>query len=161
MYTNGGESKETFPYELVQSYDVLERVTELPEKSKFWSTLKKKNVTDEEYEECRKIWDSLPKPRNLLAFMQHYCIQDSVITLKAAKNMAKVYFDEFEGIDVYKTCLSILSFKLRYLFDGLQRVHPTVRFGLMDEDQANLHQELFKSICAAYRWLENGSQKRT
>ena len=59
--------KGVFPYEYIDSFERFNE-TKLPEKEKYYSTLSKKDITDEEYEFAKEVWSKF-KLKNLGEFM--------------------------------------------------------------------------------------------
>lgn len=59
--------------------------------------------------------------------------------------MASIMYKDL-GIDIWKECLSLPGVTLKYLFSRLHQNHPTARFGLFAEKQADLCQQFYKSM---------------
>lgn len=92
------QTKGMWPYEWFTNIDQLEQ-TFLPDKASFFSTMKQKNITDEDYEYIKSVWRENGF-RNMRDYLIWYNDLDVYPFLSAAQKM----FDHFKGmkIDMFK-----------------------------------------------------------
>lgn len=130
-----------YPYEKIRSYADLTVVREFPPISEFFSTLKNENVSESEYINAKAIYDAMPV-KTLLSFLKLYNAVDVTSFLEASVKMAQVFWDDMK-IDVFKDCISLPSVTNKFIFSKLNELHPCSRFGLFEQPQLDLCQELY------------------
>ena len=131
-------SKGQFCYEYIDS---LERLDEtLPPHEKFYSKLKRKNISKEEYEDCCNVWKQL-KMKTLRDFLRYYMLLDTVPFLEALNNQVKIYADF--GIDFLKVAVSAPGISSYFAF---KRLDPTIFFSLTSERFKDIHSKLRSSL---------------
>mgnify|MGYP006375582401 FL=1 len=129
------ESKGFFPYEYMTSLSQLKE-TSLPPHSAFYSSLKKSNITEEEYAFCEKVWTD----QNMTTFedfLVWYNNLDVAPFLLALQKQADFY--STLGVDIFKQAISVPGVTLRYLFKSIPR---DTYFSLFNEKQKDVHQLL-------------------
>ena len=106
------ESKFFFPYEYFTDLDVLDEVS-LPPHNKFYSTLKNKNISLDEYEYCKKQW-TVKGMQNMRDYLIYYNSLDVGPAMEAIdKHMSLLYK---LGIDPLKESFTISGVAFQYLF---------------------------------------------
>ena len=69
--------KGVYPYEYFDTFETFNE-TKLPEKEKYYSTLSKRDITDEEYEFAKEVWEKF-KLKNLGELHDLYMNTDVMI----------------------------------------------------------------------------------
>ena len=129
------EQKGFFPYEWMTSLDKLE-VTSLPPHDAFYSTLKKSNITEEEYQLCQQTWNA-NKMTTMKDFLIWYNNKDVEPMLEAIEKMCQYYKDL--KVDMFKDGISVPGLTLKIMFDGL-----TDYFTIPDDKNKDLY-DLYKT----------------
>ena len=125
------EKKGHFCYEYLNHPDKLKETT-LPSHASFYSTLKGKNITEEEYREVQETWES-ENMTCLQDLLVSYNKQDVRGFVVAVERMQSYYFAK--GIDIFKDTLSVPGVARILLYRGaLQEGAYFPRFGEQDED---------------------------
>ena len=109
---NVEESKFFFPYEYLTSIGKLSETT-LPPHSAFYSSLKQKNISNEEYELCKVIWEK-NKMKTLKDFLIYYNTMDVAPGLKAIDRHMELLYKL--NVDPLKETFSISGVAFLYLF---------------------------------------------
>lgn len=148
------EPKGYFCYEYVTSLDVLKE-TRLPPHPSFYSTLKKENITKDEYAYCQSIWIQ-NRMSTLKDFLVWYNNKDVVPFLRALQTQIDMY--STLGVDLLKDGISVPGITLKYLF---KTISPGVYFSLFDSKRAYLHQLLRQNMVGGpsiifHRYHEKG-----
>ena len=125
-------TKGHFPYEYM---DRLERLddTALPSKQAFFSRLKNKGISDEDYASCQKAWRDNAMT-TLRDFLVWYNNRDVVPFLQAIDRQFAFY--EQRGIDMFKQGISVPGLTLLYLFNDLPE---KTYFTIFNEKNKDLH----------------------
>lgn len=97
------ESKGFFPYEYLTNADKLLE-TKFPPHSAFYSSLKGKNITEEEYLYCLDVWRR-EKMKTMEDFLIWYNNLDVGPFVEAAQRLQKFYFAR--GIAVFKVAMTV------------------------------------------------------
>ena len=124
-----------FPYEWMNNVDKLNAKT-LPGHEHFFSTLKNKNITTEDYAYCQKIWEE-EQMTTMKDYLTWYNNRDVVPFLEALEKQFSFYSQL--GVDMFKDGFSVPGLTLKYLF---KTSHST--FCLFDKKNSDLH-DLIKS----------------
>ena len=139
------EKKSHWPYEYIDSLSRLEE-TQLPPHEAFYSSLKKSNISAEEYAECQEVWARNPKTekpmKNLWELLEYYNNNDVQPFLSAIDEQSRFFSDR--SIDMFKDGIGIPGLTLRYLFKTLPS--EDIYFSLFGEDQAYLHTLLRENL---------------
>ena len=130
-------TKGFLPYEWLDSLDRLES-TELPPHEAFYSSLKKTNISEDDYAYCQQVWQD-NKMTTFRDFLTWYNNRDVGPFLEALEKQSAFYQER--GIDMLKAGISVPGLTLRYLF---QRLPHDTYFTLFDEKNSDLH-DLLKS----------------
>ena len=101
-----------FPYDYMISLDKL-KDTELPPHSAFYSLLKQTNISSDEYEYCKQVWDK-NNMSTMANFLAWYNNNDTMPFLEAIEKQSRVY--ENKNICMFKDGVSVPSRATRYLF---------------------------------------------
>ena len=88
--------KLAFPYEFITNKEVL-KMTELPPIEKFYSSLKEKTVTQEEYNHAQQFW-KVHNCKNLGSFAIKYCHTDSLLSSAVFFDLRDWFYD-WSGLD--------------------------------------------------------------
>ena len=104
------ENKGFFPYEWVDSLEKLEE-EQLPPHSAFYSSLKNKNITEEEYSYCQEVWRE-KKMRSMRDFLTWYNNLDVTPFIEALNKM-KTFWQGY-GIDMFKDCISLPGIAMKF-----------------------------------------------
>ena len=126
------ESKLVFPYEYLDSVEKLDD-RELPPFEAFYSHLKKSNISRDQYEECKQIWDE-HNMETLEDFLKFYNERDVFPFMQALEKQVDYY--QQLGLDMLKDAIGIPGLTLRYLFKTLPE---GVIFSLCGKKQSYLH----------------------
>ena len=106
------ESKFFFPYEYFTDLSILEE-TALPTHEKFFSSLKKTNISNEEYQLCLDTWNQR-KMQTMKDYLKYYNSLDVKPAMEAIDKHMKLLHDL--GIDPLKECFTISGVAFQYLF---------------------------------------------
>ena len=126
------QTKGYFPYEWVDGLDKLEE-TSLPPHAAFYSSLKNKNITNEEYQYCQQVWED-KEMSTFKDFLVWYNNLDVVPFLEAVEKMSQ--FWQERKIDMFKDGVSVPGLTLKYLFSYLP---PQTYFSLCDKANSDLY----------------------
>jgi hypothetical protein len=127
------ENKGFFCYEWFDAVEKLDHPS-LPPHSAFYSTLKERNISPEEYAFCQDVW----REYNMSSFKQFltwYNDKDVGPFVKAVENLQKFYFERH--IDLFKTSISVPGTARRLLFGTGRRAGAS--FALFDEANKDLY----------------------
>ena len=125
------ENKFFFPYEYLTSISKLKEET-LPPHSAFYSSLKKTNISDEEYKLCQSVWEKY-NMKTLKDFLIYYNCLDVAPGLKAMEKHMDLLYKL--NVDPLKETFSISGVAFLYLFRKKYLPFPLFN-----------NAELFKSI---------------
>ena len=128
-------SKGFFPYEWMTNPDKL-KCTALPDYEDFYSTLKNRNITEEDYAYCQRIW-SEQKMNTMRDYLVWYNNRDVVPFLEAVEKQFNFY--QMLKVDMFKDGISVPGLTLKYLFKTTE-----ANFTLINQQNADLH-ELIRS----------------
>ncbi len=106
------ESKFYFPYEHFTSLSVLEE-TALPPHTAFYSSLKRANISLEEYNQCLQKWNER-NMRNMKDYLKYYNTLDVRPAMEAIDKHLMLL--QQLGIDPLKECFTISGLAFQYLF---------------------------------------------
>ena len=126
------KNKGFFPYSFLDSLDKL-NFQALPDHKHFFSSLKNSNITKEEYEQCKKVWQE-NNMRTLKDFLIYYNNLDTKSLLSAIQKSFDFY--KAKGIDMFKSAISVPGLTLSYLFSLLP---SDIYFKLIDQSNHDLH----------------------
>ena len=134
------DPKGFFPYEYVTD---LAKLTEekLPPKEAFYSRLRNKGISDDDYAFCQNVWKEKGM-RTLEDFLVWYNNQDVGPFLQALQTQTAFYHDCLH-LDMLKEAKSIPGLTLRYLF---KQIPDTVYFSLINKRNSDLHTLLRESM---------------
>ena len=107
------KTKISFPYEFLTKENMFDK--ELPSIDKFYSSLKLKHISREEYEKTLEIYKKL-KCKNIKEFLEIYLKLDVCLQSDVFNTFRKIIFDKFE-IDCTKyitSCSLSLDLMLKY-----------------------------------------------
>ena len=119
-----------FPYEWMNNLDKLNAET-LPRHADFFSTLKNKNITAEDYAYCQKIWKE-EHMTTMKDYLIWYNNRDVVPFLEALEKQFNFY--KQLGVDMFKDGISVPGLTLKYLFKT-----SSSTFCLYDKKNSDLH----------------------
>ncbi|XP_071797162.1 uncharacterized protein [Asterias amurensis] len=147
-------TKGFFPYEWVDDLQKLD-VGELPPHQDFYSKLKGKNISKEEYEFCQWVWKEQGMT-TVREFLIWYNNLDVVPFLEAIEKMFAFYRDR--NMDMFKSAISVPGLSLQYLFLTLPK---DVFFSLIDEANKDLFYKIKENIVGGpsiifHRYHEKG-----
>ena len=143
---NGKETKSFYPYEWMDCVEKLD-CTELPPYEAFYSTLKGKNLLDEDdkgeenYKSLMQIW-KVRKMKTMRDFLMFYNNQDVGPFVTAVENLQKFYFEK--NIDLFKNAVSLPGIARHLLFETAKRANAS--FALCDESNKDLYQTMKANI---------------
>ncbi|KAK3741920.1 hypothetical protein QZH41_001681 [Actinostola sp. cb2023] len=109
------QTKGFLPYEWIDSLEKL-NCQELPPHATFFSYLKNKNITEEEYQYCQRVWKENGM-ETFREFLVWYNNLDVAPFVEAVEKMM-VFWQE-RKIDMFKDGVSVPGLTLKYLFNGL------------------------------------------
>ena len=124
-----------FPYEWMDDLHKLNSQV-LPDHEQFYSTLKKSNISEEEYHYCQDVWkaEGMKTMKDYLIWYNNWDVAPFMEALEKQFNFYKNL-----QVDMFKDGISVPGLTLCYLF-----TNEEANFTLMDEKNADLH-ELIKS----------------
>lgn len=131
------QPKGFFPYEWMDSLEKL-NYPSLPPHRAFYSSLKNKNISEEEYHYCQQVWFE-QNMQTFQDFLMWYNNLDVQPFCEALEKMC--HFWEEKNIDMLRQGISIPGVTMTYLFMTLE---PGIYFSLFDENNKDLH-KLFKT----------------
>ena len=134
------EKKGFFPYEWFDDESKLQ-ATSLPPHDAFYSHLKDTNISEDEYQDCMKVWTD-NKMSSFRDFLVWYNNLDVGPFVTAVERFQKFYFDK--GIDVFKTAISVPGIARQMLFRTARKENVT--FALFDENNKDLYQTIKNNI---------------
>ena len=130
--------KSHFPYKWMDSFEKLE-ATELPPHQGFYSELRGRNITEEEYADCQKIWEE-ENMQSMKDYLEWYNNLDVELFIEALEKIME--FWKARRIQPFKQAISIPGVTLRYLFGTV--TDPCMYFsfpGEKDKDQVKLYKD--------------------
>jgi hypothetical protein len=104
------EEKGFFPYEHMTSLDKLDEAS-LPPHSAFYSSLKKTNISEEDYAYCQRVWTDHGMT-SLRQFLSWYNTLDVTPFLEALEKQISMYQEL--GVDLLKDGISVPGITLKY-----------------------------------------------
>ena len=119
-----------FPYEWIDNLSKLKQ-TFLPSHEEFYSTLKNRNITEEEYRYCKEIWQK-EDMTTMKDYLMWYNNQDVVPFLEALEKQFNFYCQL--GVDMFKDGISVPRLTLKYLFKTTKST-----FCLYNKKNCDLH----------------------
>ena len=134
------EQKGYFPYEWFDDVTKLE-ATSLPPHQAFYSHLKGSNISEEEYQNCEKVWRD-HQTRTFRDFLVWYNNLDVEPFAEAVENFQQFYFEK--GIDVFKTAISVPGIARQLLFRTARK--ENANFALFDKQNEDLYQIIKHNI---------------
>ncbi len=113
-----GAVKQVFPYEF---FDSLEKLNYefLPSKDEFYSRLKQKHITDEDYNQCLELWRT-ENMQSMRDFLINYNISDVKPFLEAVNKQFEFYEETFK-IDLFKDAYSLPGVSILVMFKFIPR----------------------------------------
>lgn len=135
-YLKAFEVKETkffWIHEQFTSLDVLQR-TDFPQHWEFYSSLKKSNITLEEYNYVKRVWNDR-KMTTLKDLLIYYNNCDCVPFVDALAR--QIQFFRSRGLDI-KSAISVPGLAIRHLFDLKEKKAPIMLFGEQNKDLYHL-----------------------
>ena len=124
-----------FPYEWMINPDKL-KSTALPGHGDFYSTLKNRNITEEDYAYCQRIWKE-QKMSTMRDYLMWYNNRDVVPFLEAVDKQFNFY--QMLKVDMFKDGISVPGLTLKYLLKTTK-----ANFTLINQQNADLN-ELIRS----------------
>ncbi len=106
--------KGTFCYEHVDDYSKLQATT-FPSKGEFYSSLKQKHITDEEYAHALEVWNSLPPGRTLKDYLEYYNKLDVKYMVQACQNLGD-FWSSMVDLDPWRDVISLPGISQSMLF---------------------------------------------
>ena len=151
------EEKGHFPYEYLDSLERLDE-TSLPPHEAFYSSLRRSNISEDEYALCQNVWRS-KNMRTLADFLEWYNNKDVVPFLTAIEVQSRFYQDR--GLDMLKDGVGVPGLTLRYLF---KTIPPDVHFTLFSKHMKDIHTLLRQQLVGGpsiifNRYKEKGVSK--
>ena len=127
-----------WPYDIFTSMDVLDR-TELPRHEEFYSQMKQRNITLEEYEQCKKIWKekNMSSLRDLLVYYNNEDVRHFIPALEKQNE-----FYKSRNLDM-KSAISVPGLAIQYLF---QLKDPEAPIFLFEDRFKDIHQLIKSNI---------------
>lgn len=133
-YNPKGEMKAHFPYEWFTNLEKLNE-TCLPPHEAFYSKLKAKNISVDEYDECLSAWNER-KMQSMRDYLTYYQMLDVTPFLAAVANQVQFYSEK--GLDLFKSAVSLPGISFKYVFDSF----PKARFMLFNSSTCDIHKAL-------------------
>lgn len=130
------QTKGYFPYEWVDSAEKLDCPI-LPPHEAFFSSLTNSNITEEEYEYCRRVWTE-NNMQSFREFLSWYNNLDVKPFVEAVEKMLDFWRER--DIDMFKDGVSVPGLTMKYLFNMLDN---ETYFSLFDKANSDLY-DLFK-----------------
>ena len=151
------QTKGFFPYEWLDSLEKLDHPS-LPPHEAFFSTLKNKNISDEDYQYCQQVWAD-HNMKTFREFLIWYNNLDVQPFCDALQKMCAFWKDK--SIDMLRQGISIPGVTLTYLFTTLE---SGIFFSLFDEKNKDLYYLFKKNMVGGpsiifHRYHEAGKTK--
>ena len=148
------EQKGFFPYEWLDDINKL-KYDKLPPKEAFYSSLKRKHITDEDYAIVQQAWKehNMKTVLDLLRWYNHGDTKGFILALQK-----QVDFYATLNLDMLSSSVGLPGLTLRYLFNTLE---PHIYFSLLSKRHSDLHQLLRQQLVGGpslifHRLLESG-----
>ena len=129
-----------FPYEYVTSLDKLDE-TSLPPHSAFYSKLRQKNISLNEYAQCQSAWLK-HEMKSLRDYLIYYNNLDVVPFIEAISKQHAIYSSK--GIDMFKDGVSVPSLATKWLY--LDSETNKFSIPLISKKNADLHSTIRNNI---------------
>ena len=149
------ESKGFFPYEYFDHPDKLDE-TSLPPHESFYSELKQKNISVEDYQFLQKVWKEkeMKTFRDLLIWYNNLDVGPFV---EAVEKLQSFY--QKQGIDIFKNAISVPGIARQLVFQSANE--QGAYFSLIDEKNSDLYFTLLSNIVGGpslifHRYAEAG-----
>ena len=126
------QTKGFLPFEWITSLDKLKH-PKLLEHASFYGQLKGKNITEEQYAYCQRIWED-HNMQTFADFVRWYNNLDTAPFLEAIEKQSAFYRER--GIDMFKDGISVPGLTMKFLFQTLPR---DVFFTLYDKKNHDLY----------------------
>jgi hypothetical protein len=127
-----------FPYDYINSLDRLSE-TSLPPHEAFENYLTRKNISEEEYQHCRQVWDR-EKMSTMRDFLEWYNNLDVSPFLEAIEKQVSIY--QRKRIDMFKDAVSIPGIAVEWMF----HVSDSKKFDIPLINRQN--EDLYKTLRA-------------
>jgi len=89
--------KGVYPYEIVESIEMLQKMKKIPPQKAFYSSLTDSSISEEEYKHAKKVFKKF-KCKNLLEYTELYCATDVALLAEVMLQFRAVVQSEF-GLD--------------------------------------------------------------
>ncbi|MEW8548484.1 MAG: DNA polymerase [Candidatus Thiodiazotropha sp.] len=152
------ETKGFFPYRWFDNEKKLDSPC-LPERADFFNDLRNEELSESDYETCKKAWEHLDM-KTFKDYVVWYNNLDVGPFVKAVSKMQNQYFEI--GLDVFKTAISLPGLSKQILFDFARK--NNAYFSLIDKRNADLYQTMRNNVVGGpsvifYRQAEKNKSK--
>jgi G:T-mismatch repair DNA endonuclease (very short patch repair protein) len=131
--------KSFFPYDWMDSLEKL-NYPELPPQDAFTNKLKATDISNEDYEKCKSIWQEY-NMKNMKDWLVYYNNLDVQPFIEALEHQFKFYKDRH--MDMFKDGISVPGLTNKYLFDTIP---DGSFFALMGENHKDLYKTILKNV---------------
>ena len=147
--------KSFFPYDWMDSLEKL-NYPELPPKEAFHNKLKAKDISDEDYVMCKRVWQEC-NMKNMKDWLVYYNNLDVEPFIEALENQFQFYKDR--KLDMFKDGISVPGLTNKFLFDSIT---DGSFFSLIGEKDKDLYETIRKNLVGGpsivfhrYHWKDD------
>ena len=108
-----------FPYDFASSLDVLHQAKSLPPKSAFYNSLHEEEISDEDYEHAREVFDSF-NCQSMLDYMVLYMKSDVALLADNFLTFRDLLFEQFKLDPCHFISLPSYSFNAMLSYTGVE-----------------------------------------
>lgn len=144
--------KAVFCYEYLDNFHKLQD-KQLPDYDKWFSKLKNKNISEEEYNNACKIWKD-NNMKTLKDYLIYYNNLDVVPFVESIEKMKSFY--KVKKLDMFKDAISIPGLSNKYMFNSADNAE----FELFNEQNKDLFYLLKSNMCGGPSIIFNRYQER-
>lgn len=145
--------KAVFCYEYLDDFNKLQD-KQLPTYDKWFSKLKNKNITEDEYNNACKIWKD-NNMKTLKDYLIYYNNLDVVPFVESIEKMKAFY--KVKKLDMFKDAISIPGLSNKYMFNSSEE---DCHFELFNEQNKDLFYLLKSNMCGGPSIIFNRYQER-
>ena len=124
------ELKGSFCYEWLDDFGKLKENV-FPSREHFYSSLKKSNISESDYQHALSVWNSLEEPRTMLKYLKWYNELDCKYMVSACEKIGTFWAD-LCGADPWRSAISLPGISQRLLYKYMAPhasiLLPTQRF---------------------------------
>ena len=109
--------KGVYPYDYMDSFERYSE-TQLPPQNKFYSRLKQSDISEEDYERAKKVWNVF-ECKNLGDYTKLYCMSDTLILADCFENFRKFFLGQHNIDPCHSYSLPGLTWEVGLKYTGI------------------------------------------